>query len=33
MFKASALYLANLNAKADIIVNQGGTSSGALPPA
>lgn len=28
MFKCSSLYLANLNSKADIVVNQGGTYSG-----
>jgi phage terminase large subunit len=28
MFQCSPLYLANLNSKADIVVNQGGTSSG-----
>ncbi len=28
MFEAGPLYLANLNSKADIVINQGGTSSG-----
>lgn len=28
MFKTGPLYLANLNSKADVVVNQGGTSSG-----
>jgi len=31
MFKTSELYLANLNATEDLVINQGGTSSGAYP--
>lgn len=31
MFQTSKLYLENLNAKEEVVINQGGTSSGYSP--